>query len=186
MSLWSWPPLLGWRPRGTFSPLLRGRCRLAWLPWWPTVAGMSACPSPAGRSQRRRVSSAPGKDKPERTVKQSGVFRGRRQRGEGPLLTVAAPLTCTDLLAMDRVPGTRSTDSGASFCFVSVVMTSLRLETRGREAFVGWVSEQWRLQLNYDPNINPPSCGADALPLTSSTPAGCLVPSHLPGLDHLH
>lgn len=37
---------------------------------------------------------------------------------------MAAPLTCTDLLAVDRVPGTRSTDSGISFNFTSVAFTS--------------------------------------------------------------
>lgn len=42
------------------------------------------------------------------------------------ILTVAAPLTCTDLLAVDRVPGTRSTDSCASFGFTSTGFTSLK------------------------------------------------------------
>lgn len=41
-------------------------------------------------------------------------------------LTVAAPLTCTDLLAVDRVPGTRSTDNCTSFGFTSVTFTSLK------------------------------------------------------------
>lgn len=64
MSLCSWPPRRGWRHRGTSVPLLRGHCRLAWLPWGVAVAVTFACPSPAGRSQRRRVSSAPGKENP--------------------------------------------------------------------------------------------------------------------------
>lgn len=51
-----------------------------------------------------------------------------------PRPTVAAPLTCTDLLAMDRVPGTRSTDGGASFCLSSVATASLEEETQEREA----------------------------------------------------
>lgn len=38
---------------------------------------------------------------------------------------MAAPLTCTDLLAVDRVPGTRSTDSCTSFGFTSVTFTSV-------------------------------------------------------------
>lgn len=42
------------------------------------------------------------------------------------ILTVAAPLTCTDLLAVDRVPGTRSTDSCTSFGFTSTTFTSLK------------------------------------------------------------
>lgn len=37
---------------------------------------------------------------------------------------MAAPLTCTDLLAVDRVPGTRSTDTCTSFGFTSVTFTS--------------------------------------------------------------
>lgn len=37
---------------------------------------------------------------------------------------MAAPLTCTDLLAVERVPGTRSTDSCTSFGFASVTFTS--------------------------------------------------------------
>lgn len=59
MSLWPWPPLPGWRCRGTSSPRPRGQHRLAWLPWGSAVAVMLGCPSPAGRSQHRRVSSAP-------------------------------------------------------------------------------------------------------------------------------
>lgn len=43
---------------------------------------------------------------------------------------MAAPLTCTDLLAMDSVPGTLSTNKAASFCLVSVTVTSLRPETK--------------------------------------------------------
>lgn len=37
---------------------------------------------------------------------------------------MAAPLTCTDLLAVDSVPGTRSTDSCTSFGFTSGTFTS--------------------------------------------------------------
>lgn len=49
------------------------------------------------------------------------------------VLTVAAPLTCTDLLAVDRVPGTRSTDgSGASFGFASATFTSLKTKSTNR------------------------------------------------------
>lgn len=39
---------------------------------------------------------------------------------------MAAPLTCTDLLAVDRVPGTRSTVNCTSFGFTSVTFTSLK------------------------------------------------------------
>lgn len=60
MSLGPWPLLPGWRRRGTSSPRLRGQRRLAWLPWGSAVAVMLGRPSPAGRSQRRRASSAPG------------------------------------------------------------------------------------------------------------------------------
>lgn len=59
MSLWLWPPLPGWRRQGTSSPRLQRR--LAWLPWGSAAAVMSGRPSPAGRSRRRRASSAPGR-----------------------------------------------------------------------------------------------------------------------------
>ena len=126
MSLWPWPPRLGRQHRGTSAPLLRGQCRLAWLPWGVALAGRLVRPSPAGRSQRRKVSSAPGKAKPNTASAQAFQLGGAQAEW---IRTVAAPLTCTDLLAMDRVPGTRSTDNGASFCFVSVAMTSLKEET---------------------------------------------------------
>lgn len=64
MSLCSWPPRLGRNLRRTSAPLLRGRHRLTWLPWGAALAVTLVCPSPAGRSQRRRVSSTPGKEKP--------------------------------------------------------------------------------------------------------------------------
>lgn len=54
---------------------------------------------------------------------------------EGSLLTVAAPLTCTDLLAMDRVPETLSTGGGTSFCLGSVTVATLRKETEGRNIY---------------------------------------------------
>lgn len=131
MSLCSWPPRLGWGRRGTSAPLLRGRCRLAWLPWGAAAAAVtSVCPSPAGRSQRRRVSSTPATEN-DRLVKQPA--QPPRPRPPAWILTVAAPLTCTDLLAMDRVPGTRSTDKGASFCFASAATISLEEEGSGGE-----------------------------------------------------
>lgn len=71
---------------------------------------------------------------------------------------MAAPLTCTDLLAVDRVPGTRSTDICTSFGFTSVTFTSaagregaglcggpaagVRI---GAEAGDGVVGEGWKL-----------------------------------------
>lgn len=73
---------------------------------------------------------------------------------------MAAPLTCTDLLAVDRVPGTRSTDNCTSFGFTSVTFTSAAgREGAGlcggpaavvragvaAEAGVGVVGEGWKL-----------------------------------------
>lgn len=60
MSLWPWPLLLGQSHQGISSPRLQGQRRQAWLPLGLVVAVMSGHPSPAGRSQRRRASSAPG------------------------------------------------------------------------------------------------------------------------------
>jgi len=68
-----------------------------------------------------------------RLIRLSGAEKGVGERNaeekkvkEESILTVAAPLTCTDLLAVDSVPGTRSTDSCTSFGFTSGTFTSLK------------------------------------------------------------
>lgn len=60
----------------------------------------------------------------QQILKSAGEQKKQNKKEES-ILTVAAPLTCTDLLAVDRVPGTRSTDSCTSFGFTSVTFTSL-------------------------------------------------------------
>lgn len=62
-----------------------------------------------------------------KAFKGTEVTEERKKKEEKKsILTVAAPLTCTDLLAVDRVPGTRSTDSCSSFGFTSATFTSLK------------------------------------------------------------
>lgn len=55
MSLWPCAPPRGWRGQCTSCPPRR----LAWLPWGSANAVTWRCPSLAGRSRRRRASSAP-------------------------------------------------------------------------------------------------------------------------------
>lgn len=69
---------------------------------------------------------------------------------------MAAPLTCTDLLAVDRVPGIRSTDGCTSFGFTSVTVAFTSTAgregtglcggpTAGVEAGFGVVGDGWKL-----------------------------------------